>query len=103
MLLRLFEQDVVLHVARMQADTKTMKDLLLRDSQEEKWDPDKLFGFAYAAPNLLSSCCSYSILATARPYLAALKARRQHADFRKTSTKNAKQIISKRFQNKTPF
>ena len=35
MLLRLFEQDIVKHVARTQADTKTMKALLCRDKEEE--------------------------------------------------------------------
>ena len=36
MLLRLFEQDVVKHVARTQADTKIMKVLLCRDKAEEE-------------------------------------------------------------------
>ena len=48
MLLRLFEQDVVLHVASMQADTKTLKQLLLRDNQEELLDPDKYRALAGA-------------------------------------------------------
>lgn len=41
MLLRLFEQDVVKHVARTQADTKIMKALLCRDKAEELRDPAK--------------------------------------------------------------
>ena len=41
MLLRLFEQDVVMHVARTQADTKNMKALLCRDKAEELRDPAK--------------------------------------------------------------
>ena len=41
MLLRLFEQDVVKHVARTQADTKIMKALLCRGKEEELRDPAK--------------------------------------------------------------
>ena len=55
-----------------------------------------VFGFAYAAPICSPPVAPISILATARPYLAALKARRQQAGFQQTSQRKTQ---NKLFQN----